>query len=241
VLRENRIGWRSNSQDAARPSIWGKCIALLGPSTYEIYTRIGEWKQSMRLAASAPLRMRGLWRVRALLERIFGRRNLKKRFPQVSFGEGAIVRRADRFYPGKCCQIGVRAYLSCAGGEWSGNSGYIRLGDGCEIGPYCALFGAGGITLGNNVRMGSHVTISANQLTRDVRAGEGGAEMQFAPVVIEDNALIGPATAIAPGVRIGKNAVIGPGSAVLSDIPANAMAQGVPARVFVKKPESNDA
>lgn len=161
-------------------------------------------------------------------------RDLARRFPGVIFGEGAIVRGHDRFFPARDAFVDVRAYLQCAGGAWNGYSGYIKLGRNSEIGPYCVLFGAGGITIGDNVHLGPHVTISANQLARDVRSPGSGTEMRFAPVVIEDNVLVGPGTVIGPGVTIGANAVIGPGSAVLTDVPPNSMAQGVPARVFVK-------
>lgn len=165
------------------------------------------------------------------------RGNPSRRFPHVTFGEGVIVRGPDKFYPGSGCFIDVRAYLNCAGGSWNKYSGFIRLGRNCEIGPYCVLLGAGGITVGENVHIGPHVTISANQLFRDVRAGDEAAQMRFAAVTIADNVLIGPGTVIGPGVNIGKNAVIGPASSVLSDIPPNSIAQGVPARVFMKKPE----
>lgn len=178
--------------------------------------------------------MKGFWRLGFFARRIFGE-NLAKRFPQVTFGEGVILRGSEKFSAGPGCFIDTRAYLSCAGGEWNNYSGYVRLGSNCEIGAYSTIFGAGGITIGDNVHMGSHVSIWANTLRRDVRDGTGNAVMRFAPVKIEDNVIIGANASIGPGVTIGKNSVIGQGSAVIFDVPPDSMAYGVPARVFIKK------
>lgn len=50
-------------------------------------------------------------------------------------------------------------------------------------------------------------------------------------VTIGENSHIGTGTSIKNGVHIGKNVTIGVGSAVVSDIPDNAVAYGVPCRV----------
>ncbi len=172
---------------------------------------------------------------RTALLRRFEQQMVRKRFPQVTFGEGVILRGPDNFFPGAGCFIDVRAYLNCAGGDWNNYSGYIRLGNNCEIGAYCILFGAGGITIGNEVHLGALVTISANQLYHDVHDEQLRRTMQFAPVVIEDGALIGPGSTISPGVTIGRNSIVGANSAVLTSIPPNSIAQGTPARVFMRK------
>lgn len=51
-------------------------------------------------------------------------------------------------------------------------------------------------------------------------------------VIIEKEAWIGEGVAIMPGVKIGRNAVIGANSVVTHDIPAYAVAAGIPARVL---------
>jgi len=50
-------------------------------------------------------------------------------------------------------------------------------------------------------------------------------------ILIEDNVWLGFGVIVLSGVRIGKGAVIGAGSVVTDDIPAGAIAVGVPARV----------
>jgi acetyltransferase-like isoleucine patch superfamily enzyme len=51
-------------------------------------------------------------------------------------------------------------------------------------------------------------------------------------VTIEDDVWIGSNCVILPGVKLGCGCVIGAGSVVTENIPPNAIAVGVPARVF---------
>ena len=108
------------------------------------------------------------------------------------------------------------------------------MGDNVEIGPYSVLWGAGGITIGNNVHIGAHVAITAHE-SRQIEASRtevfGPLTFDFDPVVIEDHVLICSGTQIIPGVRIGHHAMIGAGAVVISDIPPYALAVGCPARV----------
>ena len=103
-----------------------------------------------------PKRLATAWRA-ALREMRFAieREALRDKFPHVIFGEGVIIRAPERFSAGERCFIDTRAYLSCGGGEWNGDRGYIRLGRNAEIGPYCVFWGAGGITIGDNVHIGA--------------------------------------------------------------------------------------
>jgi acetyltransferase-like isoleucine patch superfamily enzyme len=57
-------------------------------------------------------------------------------------------------------------------------------------------------------------------------------ELVAKPVTISDRAWIGARAIILKGVTIGEDAVIGAGSVVTTDVPARAVAAGVPARVL---------
>lgn len=74
--------------------------------------------------------------------------------------------------------------------------------------------------IGNDVRIDQHVTIGG-------RGGPG------APV-IGDNVSIGAGAKVLGGVRIGHNARIGANAVVIKDVPDNATAVGVPARIIIK-------
>jgi acetyltransferase-like isoleucine patch superfamily enzyme len=131
--------------------------------------------------------------VRSEMRFAIARELAQARFPQVIFGEGVIIRAPERFQAGKKCFLDTRAYLSCGGGAWSEGSGYIRLGDNCEIGPYCVLWGAGGIEMGDNVHIGSHVNITAHEAVHidpEVTDPMLPLNFKFAPVIIEDHVII---------------------------------------------------
>ena len=101
------------------------------------------------------------------------------------------------------------------------------------IGQQCFLHSAGGITIGVRVGIGPGVRIltSAHELpaNRDVPIMDGA--LRFAPVVLEDGCDIGVSATILPGVTVGRGAQIGAGAVVTRDVPAGAIAAGVPARV----------
>ncbi len=126
--------------------------------------------------------------------------------------------------------------------EMSGYTAYNRaeylrkagaqVGEGCFIVP---------TQLGTEpylVKIGNHVTIAAGAtfITHDGAAWIFRHEVPdlqvFGPIVIEDNCVIGAHSTIFPNVRIGRNSIVGAGSVVISDIPPNTLAMGVPARAF---------
>ncbi len=104
--------------------------------------------------------------------------------------------------------------------------GSIELGDDVWINFGSVISAARSVRIGSHVMIGQHCIISDTSLP-----GEGvGAEPQ--PIEIGDNAWLAGRVTVAPGVKIGAGAVITAGSVVSSDIPANAVAGGIPARVL---------
>jgi len=107
-----------------------------------------------------------------------------------------------------------------------------QIGEGCSIIP---------TSLGTEpylVKIGNRVTIAGGVsfITHD-----GGAwifrdeipDIQvLGPIIIEDECVIGAHAILFPNIRIGRKSIIGAGSVVISDIPPESIAMGVPARVI---------
>jgi len=144
-------------------------------------------------------------------------------------GRGALLRgntdAADGIRVGDRSLVQEHALLNA-------NRGHITIGSDSWIGPFCLLYGNGGIDIGNHVMVAAHTsinTVSHHAERADIPMSEQGTYQD--PVVIEDDVWIGLHAVILQGVTIGKGAIIGAGAVVNRDIPAYSVAVGVPARV----------
>lgn len=145
----------------------------------------------------------------------------------VIFETGVLV-----FHP-ENIELGSNIYI----GHHTILKGYHKnqmiIGDNTWIGQGCFLHSAGGISIGKDVGIGPGVKIitSTHALGhRDVPILHG--ELEFKPVLIEDGCDIGIGAIILPGAHIKKGAQIGAGAVVTREIPAHAIAAGVPAKAI---------
>lgn len=104
----------------------------------------------------------------------------------------------------------------------------IVLGDGVVIGVNVVLGGAGGITLGNHVRISRDVILETAGL--DFVGREPPYSHVAAPIVIEDGVWIGARAMVLGNVTVGRGAVIAAGAIVTKDVPPGAVVAGIPAK-----------
>ncbi|MBI2013523.1 MAG: acyltransferase [Candidatus Colwellbacteria bacterium] len=97
----------------------------------------------------------------------------------------------------------------------------LTLGEKTDIGAFTYIQAQEGVVIEDEVQIGAHCSIYSVS-TIDGDKGK---------VVLKKNCKIGANSVILPGVTIGENAVIGAMSLVKSDIPANSVAFGIPAKV----------
>ena len=97
----------------------------------------------------------------------------------------------------------------------------LVLGQNVDIGAYCYLNARNGLTIEDNVQIGSCTSI----YTISTIDGKEG------PVVLRKNCKIGSHCVIMPGVTIGENAIVGAMSFVNKDVPADSIVWGKPASV----------
>ncbi len=105
----------------------------------------------------------------------------------------------------------------------------IRIGDHVLISPGVRISAAQDITIGDNcmIASGAYITDSDWHGIYDRSLPPDTAY----PVRLENNVWIGDSAIICKGVTIGENSIVGAGAVVSSDIPANSIAVGNPARV----------
>ena len=143
--------------------------------------------------------------------------------PGVRVGHGTRI--AGRVSIGDSTNIHRYVLLNALGG-------HIAIGQRCSANDFCVLYGAGGLTIGNDVRLATHtviVTMNHNFADTDRPIREQG--VTTAPVTIGDDVWIAANVTILAGVIIGGGSVIGAGAVVTDSIPPMSIAVGVPARV----------
>ncbi len=140
-----------------------------------------------------------------------------------SHSDGGDVRLADRvhLYRGTIIEVG-------AGGS-------VIIGENTHVQAFCNLKGfKGSLIIGRDVQIAPHCGFSPyehNFERRDQVIHQQGIR-SAGDIVLEDDVWLGLGVAVLEGVHIGKGAIIGAGAVVTQDIPAYAIAVGVPARVI---------
>ncbi|MDO9265518.1 MAG: acyltransferase [Sulfurimonas sp.] len=102
------------------------------------------------------------------------------------------------------------------------NKDGFKLGFATDIGAFSYINAKYGVAIEDEVQIGSHCSIYSVS-TIDNKQGK---------VTLKKNCKIGSHSTVLPGVTIGENSIIGAHSLVISDIPSNVIAFGVPAKVI---------
>jgi acetyltransferase-like isoleucine patch superfamily enzyme len=147
--------------------------------------------------------------------------------PDCVLEPGVMVFHAETISLGRNVYVGHQTILK------GYHKNEMRIGDETWIGQQCFFHSAGGLTIGARVGVGPGVKIITSQ---HAEAGRETpvlfAPIDLAPVIVEDDADLGVGAILLPGVTVGRGAVIGAGAVVTQDVPAYAVAAGVPARVL---------
>ncbi|HEX3644588.1 MAG TPA: acyltransferase [Vicinamibacterales bacterium] len=125
--------------------------------------------------------------------------------------------------------IGRNTILSCKNGD-------IELGDGVNIGFNCEVFSASRVTIGRSVLMAAYsYVIGGDHDFSDPSKSVLEQGRTSAGVAIGDGVWMGAGAKILDGVTIGDGAVIGAGAVVRENVPASAIAVGIPARIVASR------
>ena len=162
------------------------------------------------------------------------------KFRRVGFGARCDVRSGFhlRMGPEACVEFGPECVLDRAMTvECAGN---LRVGARTIFGHHCTLAAFDSVTIGPDCLIGEMVSIrDHDHCFDDLEIPIRDQGPRVASVEIGRNVWLCAKVTVAKGVRIGDNAVIGANAVVTKDIPANAVAGGIPARVIRMRGEEH--
>ncbi len=164
---------------------------------------------------------------------------LQLRFPRASWGRGCDVRaglqlrlpREAQFRVGEKCVIDRDATIECMG--------TLQIGARTIFGHHCTLAAKESLVIGEDCLIAEMVSIRDHDHRfddYDVPIRMQGAIC--APVSIGNNVWLAARVIVTKGITIGDGAIVGAGAVVTRDVPAGAIAAGVPARVIKMRPGS---
>ena len=122
---------------------------------------------------------------------------------------------------GKGCIIHPYVRILTYGGD-------ITLGINCSLNSYSTLSGAGGITMGNGVRIASYVHVVASSHIYGYNTDLMSSGITKVGILIRDNVWVGSSCVIADGSKLGCSVVVGANSFVRGELESDSLYAGNP-------------
>jgi acetyltransferase-like isoleucine patch superfamily enzyme len=113
------------------------------------------------------------------------------------------------------------------------HNGIVRLGRHVFLGPYCVIYGHGGVEVGSETLVSMHCRI----LSSNHAIPPAGVAIRTQPDVLQPTRIgrdvwLGAGVTVLGGVTIGDGCIVGAGAVVSHDLPPGAIAVGIPAHVM---------
>ena len=109
--------------------------------------------------------------------------------------------------------------------------GFIRMGKDCSVNSYSIVYGHGGFTAGDFVRIAAHcVAIPANHGIAALDVPICKQPVTQKGIRLGSDIWIGAGATLLDGIQIGNGAVVAAGAVVTHDVEAGTIVGGVPAR-----------
>lgn len=174
----------------------------------------------------------------------------------VVFGQGVVLRHPAKIQVGdgvvfddlvvldakgstnQGIRIGAGVFLG-RGTILSCKNGNIELGEGTNIGFHSEIFSGSSVTVGRQGLFAAYTYLVGGGHEfegRDIAVIDQPRTSRG--IVLGDDVWLGAGATVLDGVRIGSHAVVGAGAVVTADLPENAVAAGVPARVVRTRPSA---
>ena len=129
-----------------------------------------------------------------------------------------------KIFVGEDCYLSVGAQLLTHGGD-------IKIGNNSTINPYSVIYGSGGVSIGNGVRIAAHCTIvPSNHRFDDPNEYIYKQGLSKRGIVIEDDVWLGSGVKVLDGVTIRRGCVIGANAVVTHSTDEYGVYVGIPAK-----------
>ena len=153
----------------------------------------------------------------------------------VTLGDGVIIGSGVRLRDGATYAIGSGTMIGDGAVLQGRHDGHCAIGERCWVGPQVFVDGRD-LVIGDNVGIGPGAKIVGSQHTgMPENLPVIATDLETRPIRIETGADIGAGAVVLPGVTVGRGAIVGAGAVVSRDVPAGAVAAGVPARVMRRR------
>ena len=128
--------------------------------------------------------------------------------------------------------IGRNTIVSCKNGD-------VAIEDGANIGFNCEIFSASSVRVGANTLIAAYCyVIGGDHDFSDISRPVLEQSRRSTGVRIGAGAWLGAGAKLLDGVTVGDGAVVGAGAVVRADVPAGAIAVGVPAKIVGRRGEA---
>jgi acetyltransferase-like isoleucine patch superfamily enzyme len=226
--------------------------ALPGSDAQKFLARMGvdSWPEYLRLAIVTGLSQRRRGATGIALRRLLWPLVLGSAEAPIVL-EDVVIRGPSRIYLGNgvaiehhvvldakssskhAIRIGSRAVLRAGVFVDTGYEGYVHIGERAAVGPYCQLWGGGGIVLGQDALLSKNVSIvSTSHGIEPIDAPIKRQRSTGKLTTVGANCFLGVNAVVMEGVTVGAGTVVGANSVVTKDLPAGVVAAGAPARVL---------
>jgi acetyltransferase-like isoleucine patch superfamily enzyme len=152
--------------------------------------------------------------------------------PKIKIGKSVIIESGVviRSQYGGSITIGDLCYLS-RGVQILTHGGDIKIGNNSTINPYTVIYGQGGTSIGDFVRIAAHCTIvPSNHIIEDKEKPIYLQGLSKKGIIIENDVWIGTGVRVLDGVTIKTGCVIGAGSVLTKSTVSLSVYVGVPAK-----------
>ncbi len=113
------------------------------------------------------------------------------------------------------------------------NGGFVKIGKHCSVHSFSVIYGDGGVTIGDYVRIATHcVIVPNNHKFDDPTKNIYDQGLERKEIIIKDDVWLGAGVTVLAGVTIGAHSVVAAGAVVTKDVPEYSVVGGVPAKIL---------